>query len=1591
MIRILRRATTLLLIGLATTTGASAQIVPNRDSTRFGRMFPLPTLSPQETRLIGQSHWQRGVPAVLRILTTNHQTSTPVRATVTISISGPIKPLPTTPNERNRPPSTRNAANTGFGEPDRSLPVLVRYQGQTNADGALETRLNNAPLPVGAYQLIVSTTSPLGKDEIARRIEIEEQTQIYLTSDKPVYQPGQTMHLRALALDPATRHAVEGQSVVFEVEDGRGNKVFKKHDTLSAFGLVNADFVLATEVNQGDYTLRVALPTTRAEKKVRVEQYQLPKFRLVVTTERPYYLPGEVVKGTVQADYFFGKPAANSPVMVTLSLPFLLSDRGTGKQAVMEGRTDANGTFSFTYTLPRDLVGRSIDQGKATLTLEARVTDTANHIETANRTLPVVSGALQIALVPETQRLMPGLRNRFYMAVASPDGTPIPAARLTISSNVDPNGSVVTTDALGMATCELLATANLQTITVRAAARDGRSGSLVRYLGPLRREEGILLRTDRSLVKVGDSVAVSALVPKTDRSTTVYFDVTRYRQTILTIAKPSVNGQASFSLPITGDMAGTLEVHAYRITRGGEIVRDSRRLVVQSADELTIHVSADQAVYRPGADAALRFSVQDRARRPVSAALGVAIVDESVFALSELQPGLEKAFFTLEKELMEPKVEIHGLKASDVLLRPVAPAEKDAARQRAAALLLAAVPSRTEYDLNLDTYTIRWEKFKSAAQTEATEAYRKIVNAILQYQHDRGLALTREQGLFYLVQNDFLRVDDLIDPWGHFYRTNFRGGRIFTDMFSLSSAGPDGKWGTQDDLKDITSTPWRLGSGGFSVGGGIGGGGIGGGFGGGYGGGGLGGIGGGGPGAGYYNPRGGGAGPPRDLGGNILSSAYDIENTVLNRAGSDGAQAEPRVRSFFPETLYWNPALITDEQGQAELRITMADSITDWRLSLTANSQIGQLGSVTTPIRAFQDFFVDIDVPVALTQNDYARIPVSIYNYQAAAQEVTITLDTAPWFTLQGQASQTVRLAKDEVRVVYFPLVANAIGPHTLTVTARSARLSDAVRRPVEVLPDGMEHEIALNERVKGAAERTVTIPDNAIPGASTLWLKLYPGMLSQLVEGLEGILQSPHGCFEQTSSSTYPNVLVLAYLKQTMKLNPKLQRQAELFINEGYQRLVTFEVPGGGFSLYGKSPASPWLTAYGLLEFADMATVREVDPALIKRTQDWLVQRQMIDGWWDETLHGQPDVSTVHRHTLRSTAYAAWALAASGYQGKALTRALAYLRDRKNELTDSYTLALVLNLLVTLAPDDPFTSDIAQSLIALAKHEEGMAFWTPASSTFTGAIDLDANLETTALAAAGLARWHRDAALVDRALTYLLRARRSTGAWPTTQTTILALKALLLARFEGGGDGTGTVTVFANGTKAATIAITPADNDVMRQIDLTPFIQKGENPIRVEFSGKGSLLYQLAGRYYIPWRVDVPPVGKPPLNLRVDYDRTTLAQNETVTATVTLTNTTDRVVETPLLDVGIPPGFTVQSDKLDMAVANLRISKYSLTPRQVIVYMTYLAPGETLTLQYDLKARFPIRAQSPLSQAYPYYNPEQTVISPPQRLVVRE
>src|SRR6266700_4698563 len=150
----------------------------------------------------------------------------------------------------------------------------------------------------------------------------------------------------------------------------------------------------------------------------------------------------------------------------------------------------------------------------------------------------------------------------------------------------------------------------------------------------------------------------------------------------------------------------------------------------------------------------------------------------------------------------------------------------------------------------------------------------------------------------------------------------------------------------------------------------------------------------------------------------------------------------------------------------------------------------------------------------------------------------------------------------------------------------------------------------------------------------------------------------------EQTSSSAYPNILAVDYVKKArVASSAKFLMTAEQYLNVGYQKLLTFERPGGGFDWWGNGPPLVWLSAYGLQEFSDMTKVYPIDKGVIERTQKWLMSQQEKDGSWSNigATHGET-ITRMGDPKLLLTSYVAWALLESGLPRDQMKKSIDYI-----------------------------------------------------------------------------------------------------------------------------------------------------------------------------------------------------------------------------------------------------------------------------------------------------------------------------------------
>ncbi len=458
----------------------------------------------------------------------------------------------------------------------------------------------------------------------------------------------------------------------------------------------------------------------------------------------------------------------------------------------------------------------------------------------------------------------------------------------------------------------------------------------------------------------------------------------------------------------------------------------------------------------------------------------------------------------------------------------------------------------------------------------------------------------------------------------------------------------------------------------------------------------------------------------------------------------------------------------------------------------------------------------------------------------------------------------------------------------------------------------------------------------------------------------------------EQTSATVCPMTLALDYMQKTDTVNADVSARANKYVDQGYKRLLTFESKKqpGGFALWTKGNPSVFLTAYGLMQFTDMKNVYAVSPELLTRIGTYLRNHQSSDGsfrkgnlvhsWgsWKET-------------PFYMTAYVAWALA---HAGEDTTRALAYLEEHADDVDDPYGIALAAMAFATADPKSTATRKWADRVVATKKTVDGRIGWSPTAPTFVGARGRTADIEATALAALALFKADRRTDLAYEALDSLIGWRGKDGRFGSTNSTALALRALLAA--DSGGDklpATG-VTIKRRGEVLKRVEIPSGSTEPVR----IPLGELDPKSLSVTLDGKGRMRGTLSRTTYEPWDKTTLPRG--PLAMTVAWSDEPLAVGETYAAKVTIRHTGKELAKLVTAEIGLPPGITAKPKD----VSGKGLSEAERSERGMVLYLDDMKPGEERTYTIPFRTRHAFDAQTAPSRVYEYYvEHEQTVVPP--------
>jgi uncharacterized protein YfaS (alpha-2-macroglobulin family) len=681
------------------------------------------------------------------------------------------------------------------------------------------------------------------------------------------------------------------------------------------------------------------------------------------------------------------------------------------------------------------------------------------------------------------------------------------------------------------------------------------------------------------------------------------------------------------------------------------------------------------------------------------------------------------------------------------------------------------------------------------------------------------------------------------------------------------------------------------------------------------------------------------------------------------------AGRQPGERADFAETLYWNAGVRTAaDTGQASIGFALNDSVTSFRVFADSFGADGALGSASAAVESVQPFYVEPKLPLEVTAGDVIHLPLGFVNGTDA--EVNVSLSAT--------AAKGVRLSSIDA----FPLKANArarrimevatgsfVGDTEFVLNATAAGgYSDRVTRRLTVKPAGFPVEFARGGTLgpDAAFIGEVVIPDDVVPASITARATVYPTPLANLTEALTRLLQEPCGCFEQTSSSTYPGVMVQQYFLGHTAVDPALVQRNRDLLDKGYNRLVGYECRGKGYEWFGEDPGHETLTAYGLMEFTDMSAVRPVDAAMLEATRAWLLKTRDGKGGFNRqrrALH-----SWIEDRDC-SNAYILWCLLECGQRD--LSPEIQSLKEASAKSPNSYVLALAANVMA-LAGD----KDAAQSLMEKLAAKQTKDGWVDgATTTIVGSGGEALQIETTALA---ILAWLRDpayAGAVEQSMRWLAESCKA-GRFGSTQSTVLALRAVVAYdKARAVPKAPGTVAILVDGhAMGLAVAFDPQTQGAIQLPDFAEILSSGKHTVELKMEKGSPMPFALSVAYHT---VRPSSSAQCKVGVTVALKDAKLEEGAVTEANVTVTNRADEMIPTPVAIVGIPGGLEVRHDQLKELVKSGRIAAYEVRGRDVVLYWREMQAKQKVELPISLVAAVPGSYTGPASRAYLYYTDE--------------
>jgi hypothetical protein len=679
---------------------------------------------------------------------------------------------------------------------------------------------------------------------------------ITLTTDKPLYQPGQTVHLRLFAIG-SDKRAMANAKFDLTIENQDDAEQFHEKIITSRFGIASADWEIPGKIQLGTFTIAADFASspnsydTEARTEVRISRYELPTFTVSVDPDRTYYVPGQDTILDVHAGYLFGKPVQHGKVKIVRQenrhWDFASQKWESEESGTVEGDLDSDGHFKGTVNLAEDFKAfkESDNERFDDLTLAAYLTDSSTG-RTEQRRFKIRITAQPIHLYVESQGDITSAEPiALYVMSSYADGTPATADGkifATLPTN-DPKSETgfdlahrrqvgtFHTNRYGIGRIELsplpendLRGPRLEqrqnfyyndyddesesepaprTGLLQLEAKDskGLEGSYNEEISVNTSRDYLRIQSDRTLYHPGDPILV-AIVSNAKEQDAIVNIWTPKGLLSSQMARLS-HGRADVAVPYDPRFRGDIYITATCMTPSSDAEQSLEgwtQVIYPAKQELDVNLKMPRTVFRPGEDVPVDLRVATPGGQPTESALGVLVFDRAVAerVRTDEDFGREYGYSIYDYFDSDYRRNIGGVSFRDLL-------DLDETRPFPDGFNLVAegiVHSGEAPWMTVDSLEGGGWDPMGASGTFAKwldKQFKPAHQALDDWNALNAEYPKDESEIRAALHAKGIDFDDLRDPWGEKFRLKYSFSRA-SSLLNISSSGVDKQPGTNDDI-----------------------------------------------------------------------------------------------------------------------------------------------------------------------------------------------------------------------------------------------------------------------------------------------------------------------------------------------------------------------------------------------------------------------------------------------------------------------------------------------------------------------------------------------------------------------------------------------------------------------------------------------------------------------------------------------------------------------------------------------------------------------------------------------------------------------